>query len=120
MNKLTRKSQQRLYAFAGMGVNMLNLMMGSYLCSALLTGGFGEEAIPFQTFAQKDLVIAAVWSVFVLISKIIDGVIDVPMASFTDQLKTKWGRRRPALVVGMVPMIIAKGRRMGKADVTEF
>ena len=107
MKKLTKKSQQRLYAVGGMGVNTLNLMMGSYLCSALLVGGFGEKAIPYQTFAQKDLVIASVWATFVLIAKIVDGVIDIPMASFTDRLRTRWGRRRPSLVIGMVPMILA-------------
>ena len=107
MNKLKSKAQQRLYALSGMGVNTLNLMMGSYLCSALLVGGFGEAAIPYQTYLQKDLVIAAVWSVFVLIAKILDGLIDIPMASFTDQLKTRFGRRRPALIIGMVPMIVA-------------
>lgn len=107
MRKLTKRSQMMLYALGGMGINMLNLMMNSYLCSALLVGGFAENVIPYQTFAGKDLVIAGVWSVFVLIAKIIDGVIDVPMASFTDQLKSRWGRRRPSLVIGLVPMIAA-------------
>lgn len=107
MNKIHRKWQLMLYAAAGMGVNMLNLMMGSYICSALLIGGFSADAIPYQTYVQHDLVIAAVWAVFVLAAKIIDGIIDVPMASFTDQLRSKWGRRRPALIIGMVPMIIA-------------
>ena len=96
MRKLTKRSQMMLYAVSGMGVNMLNLMMGSYLCSALIAGGFAAKDVPFQTFAGKDLVIAAVWSIFVLIAKIVDGVIDIPMASFTDQLKSKWaaaGRR---------------------------
>jgi len=107
MKKLTKKSEMIVYAISGMGVNMLNLMMGSYLCSALLVGGFGQEVIPYQTFAQRDLVIAAVWSVLVLLSKIIDGIVDIPMASFTDRLKSRWGRRRPAIVVGMTVMIAA-------------
>ena len=107
MRRLTKKSQQRLYALGGMGVNTLNLMMGSYLCSALLVGGFGEAAIPYQTFAQRDLVILGVWSVFMLIAKIVDGLIDIPMAAFADQLKTRWGRRRPALVIGTIPMVLS-------------
>ena len=107
MQKLTKKSQQRLYAVAGMGVNTLNLMMGSYLCSALLVGGFGEAAVPYQTYAQKDLVIVGLWSVFVLIAKIVDGLIDIPMASFTDQLRSRWGRRRPSLLIGFIPMILS-------------
>ena len=107
MNKIHKKGQMALYAVSGMGVNMLNLMFGSYLCSALLVGGFGEAAVKNQTFAQKDLIIAAVWAVFVLVSKIIDGIIDIPMASFSDGLKTRWGRRRPALMIGFLPMVAA-------------
>ncbi len=101
MKKIQGRWRIMLYAMGGMGINMLNLMMGSYLCSALLAGGFGEQAVRWQTYVGADLVIAAVWSVMVLIAKIIDGVIDVPMASFTDNLRTRWGRRRPALLLGM-------------------
>ena len=107
MRKLTRRSQMFLYAISGFGINFLNLMMGSYLCSALLIGGFGEDAIPFQTFRQHDLVIAGVWAMFVLAAKIIDGVIDIPLASLTDNLRSRWGRRRPSLLIGLVPMLLA-------------
>ena len=107
-----------LYAFSGMGINLLNLMMGSYLVSAIIASGFGDAAIENQTFsgivaasdgknAGLDLVIVGVWAVLTVIAKIVDGVIDVPMASFTDNLKSKFGRRRPALIIGLVPMIIA-------------
>lgn len=107
MRKLTKKWQMFLYAIGGMGVNMLNLMVGSYLCSALIASGFGAEAVKNQTFLGIDLVIPATWAVFGVIAKIIDGVIDIPMASFTDNLKTRFGRRRPALIIGLVPMILA-------------
>lgn len=107
MKKLTKKRQLFLYALSGMGINMLNLMMGSYLCSALIAGGFDETAKQFQTYKGYDLVIAGAWAVFVLAAKIIDGVIDIPMASFTDRLKSRFGRRRPSLVIGMVPMLLA-------------
>ena len=107
MRKLTKRWQMFLYAIGGMGVNMLNLMVGSYLCSAIIASGFGPDVVGNQTFLSRDLVIPAVWAVFGLIAKIIDGVIDVPMASFTDNLKSRFGRRRPALVIGLVPMLIA-------------
>lgn len=107
MKKLQNKRQMLLYAVSGMGVNMLNLMMGSYLCSALISSGFGADAVANQTFAQKDLVIAAVWAIFGLVAKIVDGIIDVPMASLTDNLKSRWGRRRPSLMIGFVPMVAA-------------
>lgn len=107
MKKIKGTGKIILYAASGMGINMLGLMMTSYLCSALLIGGFGEEAIKNQTFLQKDLVVPAVWAVFALIAKIIDGVIDIPMASFTDGLRTRFGRRRPALVIGLVPLVLS-------------
>lgn len=107
MRKLTNKWKMFLYAIGGMGVNMLNLMVNSYLCSALIASGFNPSVVPFQTFLGRDLVIAGVWAVFGVVAKIIDGVIDVPMASFTDNLKTRFGRRRPALIIGLVPMILA-------------
>ena len=105
MKKLTSRGQMFWYACAAMGVNLLNLMMGSYLCSALLIGGFGEAAIKNQTFAGTDLVIAGAWAVFALIAKIIDGVIDIPMASITDNLKSRYGRRRPTLLIGLIALI---------------
>ena len=107
MRKLTKKWQMFLYAIGGMGVNMLNLMVGSYLCSAIIATGFDEKVIGNHTFLGIDLVVPAVWAVFGIAAKIIDGVIDVPMASFTDNLKTKFGRRRPALLIGLIPMVLA-------------
>ena len=107
MKKITGKGKIILYAASGLGINMLNLMMTSYLCSALLVGGFGADAVKNQTFLSKDLVVPAVWAVFALIAKIIDGVIDIPMAAFTDGLRTKFGRRRPALLIGLIPLLRA-------------
>lgn len=105
MNIITKKPKLLLYAISGMGVNMLNLMMNSYLCSAIISSGFEKEAAVNQTFCQKDLVVIGLWMVFGVIAKIVDGIIDIPMASFADNLRTKFGRRRPALVIGMIPMI---------------
>lgn len=101
-----KKSKLILYACSGLGVNMLNIIVGSYLCSALLVGGF-EKNVEQWTFLNKDLVIAGLWSTLVLIAKIIDGLIDIPFSHFTDNLRTRWGRRKPSLVIGFVPMILA-------------
>ena len=108
MKKLKGSFRIGLYACSGIGINLMNIMMGSYLCSALLVGGFGtENAILNQTYLQKDLVIAALWGTFVLIAKIIDGIIDIPMAAFTDKLRSRFGRRRPSLVIGLVPLLVS-------------
>lgn len=106
MKKLNKRGQILLYGLSGFGVNMLNLIVGSYLCSALLVGGF-KEHVESWTYLNTDLVIAGVWSVLILAAKILDGLIDIPMSSLTDNLKTKWGRRRPAILLGLIPTVIA-------------
>ena len=106
MKKLTKRGQILLYGMSGFGVNMLNLIVGSYLCSALLTGGF-KEHVESWTYLNRDLVVAGIWSVLILAAKIVDGLIDIPMSSFTDNLKTRWGRRRPAILIGLIPTVIA-------------
>ena len=55
MRVLRSKWKLGLYAFGAFGVNLLNLMVGSYLCSALIASGFGEQAIANQTFEGVDM-----------------------------------------------------------------
>ena len=105
MKKLS-KLQLTWYGIAGIGPNMLNLMVGSYLCDALMVEGF-EKNVENWTYLNKTLVVIGLWSIFVFISKIIDGIIDIPLGSWTDRLKTKWGNRRPALLVGIALMTLA-------------
>ena len=106
MKKITKKRSLILYACSGLGVNMLNMIMGSYLCSALLVGGF-DKNVENWTFLNKDLVVAGLWGTLILIAKLIDGIIDLPLSHFTDNLKTKFGKRKTGLVIGFIPMIIA-------------
>ena len=99
MKKLTKRSQMLVYAIGGMGVNMLNLMMGSYLLSAIIASGFGEEAIKNQTFSgplglSLDLVIAGAWAVLTVIAKVIDGVIDIPEVQIRPQASRAHHRSR--------------------------
>ena len=105
MKKLTKK-QLTWYGIAGLGPNMLNLMVGAYLCDALMTEGFGEN-IEHWTYLNKTLIVIVVWSIFVTIAKIIDGVIDIPLGAFTDNLKSKWGKRRPSMLGGIIVMLLA-------------
>ena len=105
MKKLTKK-QLTWYGLAGLGPNMLNLMVGAYLCDALMTKGFSAN-IEHWTYLNKTLIVIVVWSVFVTIAKIVDGVIDIPLGAMTDHLKTKWGKRRPSMLGGIVVMLLA-------------
>lgn len=106
MKKLTSKKQLILYGCSGMGVNMLTLIVGTYLTSALLVGGF-EEHIESWTYLNKDLVVAGLWGVLFFLAKALDGIIDLPMAFFTDRINNKFGRRKTGLLIGLIPMIIA-------------
>ena len=106
MKLLTKKWQIFLYAMSGLGVNMLNLIVGSYLTDALMVEGF-KANVENWTYLNKTLVSAGVWSIMVALAKVLDGVIDIPFAGMTDNLKTRWGKRRPAILMGFVPMVIA-------------
>ncbi|MBE6737580.1 MAG: hypothetical protein E7566_02850 [Ruminococcaceae bacterium] len=106
MKPLKKKSSVILYACSGLGVNMLNVIVGSYLCSALLVGGF-EKHVENWTYLNKDLVVAGLWAVLIVVAKIMDGLIDLPLSHFVDNLQSKWGKRKTAIVMGFFPMITA-------------
>lgn len=104
MEKLTRK-QLPWYALAGFGPNLLNTIITIYLVDALQTTGFGVN-VEFWTFANKTIVAVALFSVLKFLAQLIDGIIDVPFAALTDNLKTRWGRRRPVMLVGYIVMMV--------------
>ena len=106
MKKITKRSSLILYACSGLGVNMLGIIVGSYLCSALLVGGFETNAENW-TYLNRDIVVAGLWAVLVVVAKVVDGLIDLPFSHFTDNLRTKFGCRKPSLLIGFVPMVIA-------------
>ena len=106
MRKLKTKKQLILYGCSGLGVNMMNIIVGSYLCSALLVGGFVDNVASW-TYLNRDLVLAGLWAVLVFIAKALDGIIDLPFATFADSLKTKLGRRRTAILMGFIPMTVS-------------
>lgn len=103
---ITSRKKLILYGCAGLGVNMLGIIVGSYLCSALLVGGFVKN-VEQWTYLNKDLVVAGLWAVLAFFAKALDGIIDIPLASWTDNLRTRWGRRRPSIVIGLVFTVIA-------------
>jgi len=42
-----------------------------------------------------------------LVARVLDGLVDIPIAHWTDNMKSKWGRRRPMMLMGMIPAAIA-------------
>lgn len=106
MKKITSKKLLAVYGCSGLGVNMLNMIMGSYLCSALMTGGFIDN-VENWTYLNKTLVVAGLWAVLRFIAKAFDGLIDLPLAAFADRLHTKFGRRKTAILIGLIPTVIS-------------
>ena len=105
MKKFTNKKQLILYGCSGLGINMLSLFMGSYLCSALMSGGF-EKNVEQWTYLNKDIVVYGLWTVLAFFAKALDGFIDLPFAYLIDKIKCKFGRRKMGLLIGVVPTII--------------
>ncbi|MBE7056546.1 MAG: MFS transporter [Ruminococcaceae bacterium] len=106
MRKLDKKWKIVLYGCSGLGLNMLNIIIGTHLCNGLLAEGFSENS-EFWTYSNRTLVVVGIWSVMSLLVKILDGLIDIPLSSFTDNLRTRWGRRRPSILLGYIPLLIS-------------
>ena len=106
MKKIKSRKKLALYGCSGLGVNMLNIIVGSYLCSALLTGGF-EKHIESWTYLNKTLVVAGLWAVLRFIAKAFDGLIDLPLAAFAYKINNKFGRRKTAILIGLIPTVIS-------------
>lgn len=106
MKKL-KKGQLILYAFAGFGPSLLGTILSVYMINALSTSGFGVVEAQYWTFANKILVETFIFSILVLIARLLDGITDIPFAGWTDSLKSKWGKRRPAILIGFIPMVLS-------------
>ncbi len=107
---LNKKWKEILYAASGFGPNLLMILMGAYFTDAINPAGFnlgvGDE-IPYQAISGACLIVPAIFPILWMIAKMFDGIIDIPFASLTDNLKTKWGRRRPLILICFIPMVIA-------------
>ena len=105
MRKLKRW-QIPLFAFASFGPCMLSTIISVYLVDALQTAGFGSN-LEQWTFAGKTIVAVGLFSIMKAISSLMDGLVEVPVATLVQNLKTPWGKRRPAIAVGTIVMTLA-------------
>ena len=107
VKSLDKKWKEFLYAASGFGPNFLMVMMGAYFTDAINPSALGTGA-SYQTFATGACyILPAIFPILYAISKAFDGIIDIPFAHISDTLSTKWGRRRPAILVCLLPMLLS-------------
>lgn len=106
MQKIRSKKKLLLYGCSGLGLNMINMIMGTHLCNAIIADGFDSNA-EFWTYENRTLVVAAAWMILSVVIKALDGVVDIPLSSLTDNLRSRWGRRRPAILIGYIPLLLS-------------
>ena len=105
---LNSTGKEILYAASGFGANLMMILMGAYFSDAVNPTALGEsQSAMLQAITGTCLIIPALFSVLGIIGKVFDGLIDIPFASITDNLKTKWGRRRLPIAICLIPMIVS-------------
>lgn len=82
------------------------VIMGSYFSDAMNPAALesGEE---FQAITKGVCyILPGLFPILLAIGKAFDGIIDIPLAHLTDSLSTRWGKRRPAIAAGFIPMVL--------------
>ncbi len=105
IRSLDKKWKEFIFALSGFGPNLLMVLMGAYFTDAINPAAVGSD---YQTIMSGVcFILPALFPILYAVAKAFDGIIDIPFAHITDTLSTKWGRRRPAILVCAIPMIIS-------------
>jgi GPH family glycoside/pentoside/hexuronide:cation symporter len=95
-----KKWQEPIYAIGGFGPGFLYQVVLTYLLYYYRPAQARVEAGAL-IFAP-----AAAYALGMLVARILDGVVDIPIASWTDNMRSRWGRRRPLMLIGLIPTVI--------------
>jgi GPH family glycoside/pentoside/hexuronide:cation symporter len=98
--KHIKKWQEPFYAIGGFGPGFMYQLVLTYLLYYYRPAQIKVAA------GALVLAPAAGFALGMLIARILDGVVDIPIAGWTDNLKSKWGRRRPLMVLGLIPAVV--------------
>jgi len=100
--QMMKKWQEPLFAIGGFGTSFMYTVQSTYLLTRYL---------PAETdiSAGRAVLLVVPWilSMLLFISRMLDGVVDIPIASWTDRMFRKTGKRYPAILIGMGPMILS-------------
>ena len=98
--KRIKKWQEPFYAIGGFGPGFMYQLVLTYLLY------YYRPAQAKVAAGALVLAPAAGFALGMLLARILDGVVDLPIASWTDNLKSRWGRRRPLMLLGLIPAVI--------------
>ena len=94
--KTIKKWQEPLYGIGGFGPGFMYQVVLTYLLY------FYRPALARVEAGALIFAPAAAYALGMFIARALDGLVDLPIASWTDNLKSRWGRRRPMMVIGLV------------------
>jgi GPH family glycoside/pentoside/hexuronide:cation symporter len=98
--KTIKKWQEPIYAIGGFGPGFLYQVVLTYLLY------FYRPALARIETGALIFAPAAAFALGMLIARILDGVVDLPIAAWTDNMRSRWGRRRPMMLIGLIPAAI--------------
>lgn len=118
VRSLDKKWKEIVFAMSGLGPNLMMILMGAYFTDAidptmLMASTNPDKYLMMHSgFLSNSLgglcyILPLIFPVLWAISKAFDGIIDIPFAKITDSLNTKWGRRRPPILICFIPMVLS-------------
>ena len=99
--KTLKRWQEPIYAIGGFGPGFMYQVAMTYLLY------YYRPAFTRVEAGALILAPAGAYAAGMLVARILDGVVDIPIATWTDNLKSKWGRRRPLMILGFIPTILS-------------
>ena len=99
--KTLKRWQEPIYAIGGFGPGFMYQIVMTYLLY------FYRPAVTRVEMGAVILAPAGAYATGLLVARILDGVVDIPIATWTDNLKSRWGRRRPLMILGFIPTILS-------------
>lgn len=103
---LDKRWKEVLFAAAGLGPNLLMVLMMAYFTDAIIPTGLQAD-INFWSYGGVIIVYTAIFPILWTIGRVFDGIVDVPLAAVADNLKNKKGKRWIAICASVVPMIVS-------------
>lgn len=105
---LNKRWKEVLFAATGFGPNLLMVLMMAYFTDAVIPTGLKAD-LGFWSYGSVPTILVSVviFPLLWTIGRVFDGIVDVPLAAFTDNLKNKTGKRWIAIVIAVVPMILS-------------